>query len=225
MTYQLRELNFNSIIIFFISIFIITNLILSLFTFFSFEQNTIKTKQEINKPTLQEVNKVILSHIGNTYKNQQMIKKVGKIALIGQKEYGINIFDLYTIIYLESRFNRTAFNRNIKSFDYGLTQQNSEYIKNRFKSSSQILRNYNIKYNLSNMYDINLNVMSAILYLHYIKDKLRKNNRYTYKRYISAYNVGITGVKTKRKKGQKYFQLFIELKHKLFASYINNNIL
>jgi len=126
----------------------------------------------------------------------------------GQKEFNIDYKLVLAIMSTESQFNIYAKGKNRESIDYGLTQQNSRYIKRRYKASQLFLQKYKIK-NSSSLYDIGSNIFSCYLCLRDIHEysKLTK-----FPDYIKAYNVGEKGIKQPnlQNKAEAYYNKFIQ---------------
>lgn len=115
--------------------------------------------------------------------------KVVNALYYGEKEFNIDHKIVLSIIAIESRFNITAKGYNSGSIDYGLTQQNSKYIKQRYEASKKYLDKYNLKYS-DTIFDINQNIFSCYIYLNEIDKSSLVNS---FNQMIKAYNVGIKG--------------------------------
>jgi len=90
-------------------------------------------------------------------------------------------------------------NKN-KSIDYGLSQQNSFYIKKRYAKARKILKSMNLKYS-KDRFDILVNVMAGAVTLHEFKTELRDTSykdkipkKYKTLAHYIAYNVGARGL-------------------------------
>ena len=82
---------------------------------------------------------------------------------IGERYYNVDRDIVLAVIFIESDFKVNAV--NIKTKDYGLSQQNDKYYLARYKLVSKILDAEKIRYNINNKYDIYLNVLSCFYYL------------------------------------------------------------
>ena len=82
---------------------------------------------------------------------------------IGERYYNVDRDIVLTVILIESDFKVNAV--NIKTKDYGLSQQNDKYYLDRYKLVSKILDAEKIEYDINNKYDIYLNVLSCFYYL------------------------------------------------------------
>jgi len=82
---------------------------------------------------------------------------------IGERYYNVDRDIVLTVIFIESDFKVNAVNRKTK--DYGLSQQNDKYYRDRYKHVSMILDAEKISYDINNKYDIYLNVLSCFYYL------------------------------------------------------------
>jgi soluble lytic murein transglycosylase-like protein len=82
---------------------------------------------------------------------------------IGERYYNVDRDIVLAVIFIESDFKVNAV--NIKTLDYGLSQQNDKYYLDRYKLVSKILDAEKIRYNINNKYDIYLNVLSCFYYL------------------------------------------------------------
>lgn len=194
------------------------NILLSSLIFFTCTNASIKSKQKIIKNTQfikieNNLINAINKHKQNKYWNKRKIKLVIKILLIGEKKYKIKHTNILALISLESYFNPYAVCRNRTSKDYGLTQQNSRYIKQRYRSASKILKKYKIKYDKKNKFDIALNLMSCILFKVTINKIVNKRGVNIYSKRIEkivAYNLGLGGarMRTRKKIGLKYYRIY-----------------
>lgn len=133
--------------------------------------------------------------------------KVIKLLRIGQEKYGVPYKDMLAIMAIESGFKKYAKHRNRdRSLDYGLTQQNSRYIKKRYRAATAHLKRYGIPHKrIYHKYDIGLNLMSAILFQRDIRRQTRN-----YRRIIVSYNTGMAGYYKYKAKGNKYFKRFMK---------------
>ena len=129
-------------------------------------------------------------------------KKLSHILFIGSLHYRISHKDVLAIIKIESNFNLYATGRNKDSIDYGLSQTNSKYLKQRYKTVKSIANKYGLTYT-NNKYDMTLNILACYNYLAYIQTQVKE-----YKRYIISYNTGVAGSLYK-KTGEKYYNKFI----------------
>jgi len=140
--------------------------------------------------------------------SKQNKKRFVEIVYKGQKEFGIKYKIVLSIISIESRYHIQAVGKNRKTTDYGLTQQNSKYMKKRYKRTEKYLKKNNLRYSRSK-FDMCKNVFSCFMYLKTItKSKSIRN----FKEVICAYNVGIRGVRLNKyqKPANRYYQKFIK---------------
>ena len=72
-----------------------------------------------------------------------------------------------SVFYIESHFDKYALNTNTnETEDYGLSQQNSKYYKDRFKTAKIILDKEKLfRSDWNNPYDIYLNVLACYIHL------------------------------------------------------------
>ena len=84
---------------------------------------------------------------------------------IGERYFHIEQEMILVLLFIESDFNVHAKGENEDSTDYGLSQQNSKYINERYFVVKKILDKEKIACNLNDNYDIYLNVLSAYYYL------------------------------------------------------------
>jgi hypothetical protein len=123
-------------------------------------------------------------------------KSLVDALIIGEYIYDIDFKIVLAIIGIESNFKIYAKNQNKNNtWDYGLTQQNSKYCKERFSVARKIIQVKKFSY-----YNIKLNILSAFIYL--------KNLGLQDRNLIMAYNVGKQGIRTKRYIGEKYYKKF-----------------
>lgn len=124
---------------------------------------------------------------------------------VGQKEFDIDYKIVMSIVSIESNYNIRA--KNKKSNDFGLSQQNNKYIKQRYSTAKKYLDKHKVKSNVKDKYDIALSVMSCYLYLYEIEQSL---NTFNFHHYICAYNTGKRGYYKYRETADKYYNRFIE---------------
>lgn len=129
------------------------------------------------------------------------------VIYTGSKTFKINYKVVMSIISVESKYDLKAIGKNKNSFDYGLTQQNSKYLKVRYKAASKYLNSCGIQYNLKNKYDLGLNVFACFNYLKNIEDYGDLNH---FHEKITAYNRGINGAKNNNNY-QYYYLVLNEL--------------
>lgn len=140
----------------------------------------------------------------NRHWSKQNKEKCVDILYKGQKEFNIDHKIVLSIISIESQFNIKAIGKNKKSIDYGLTQQNSKYLKQRYKNAEQYLKEFKIKYTDSN-FDIGKNIVSCFVYLHDINEY---SDLIQFSDYITAYNQGVKGCK--RNNDNRYYEKFMK---------------
>jgi len=141
--------------------------------------------------------------------NKKDIQLATQALYVGEKYYEINHKLILTMIGVESRFKINAFNKNTnESIDFGLTQQNNEYINERYTKVSAILKKNNLEFNSSNVYDIPSNILAGYMFYNDINQTIGTENP---KRFISAYNVGIRGSRLPRYREakDKYYNAFV----------------
>jgi hypothetical protein len=78
------------------------------------------------------------------------------------------------------------------TIDIGLTQQNSPYIKTRYRVARKILNKAGIDYS-NNVFDISTNVMAGAIVLKEFKKELKDRGIQTKYAHYIAYNVGTGG--------------------------------
>lgn len=133
--------------------------------------------------------------------------KVIDALYYGEQEFDIDHKIVLSIIAIESRFKINAIGRNSDSIDFGLTQQNSKHMKQRYEASKKYLDKYDLKYT-DNKFDINRNIFSCYMYLNEIDRSSLVNS---FNQMIKAYNVGIRGSTLKdwrQSKANKYYEKF-----------------
>ena len=141
------------------------------------------------------------------------VYKTAEALYIGQKEYKFSYKYVASILKIESNYTpyvTSKPNKN-KTVDYGIAQINSNNWNRLSKQSKKILKKYKIKYTNSK-HDIYVGILNSYGYLHWSKNYLIKKNRYSSKKWIQAYNVGVSGAFSKSKKlkekRKEYFKAF-----------------
>ena len=151
-----------------------------------------------------------------SYKDKQTFLNTVRVA---SKHYNIETFDLMTFVALESNYKidpRPKTNRN-GTFDYGLTQQNSNYYKGRYKIVSRVAKQYGLDYNIENKFDITLNVLSCAYFVNSLKKEIRqKYDTTTHFQVVASYNTGIKGFYKNRKIAKQYYQTFMKLRSAVY---------
>lgn len=149
-----------------------------------------------------------LNYFLNKYEQKwtkQQKSQAIRALYLGQKEFNIDYKIVMSIIAIESNYNIKA--KNKKSNDYGLTQQNNRYTKQRYLVSKKYLDKYKIKYNIKNKYDVSLNIFSCYLYL---KELEQTSNTLYFPHYIGAYNVGYRGLEKNSSIAYNYYIKFMK---------------
>jgi len=157
-----------------------------------------------------------LNHFLHKYNrkwSQENKQKCIDALYYGQQEFDIDYKIVMSLISIESQYRIVVTGKNIrrgkvKSIDYGLTQQNSKYIKQRYKSTEEYLNKYKIKYTNSN-FDIGKNIFSCYMLL---RDTNEYGSLIMFRDYIASYNVGIRGIRQEhtQKIADKYFNKFMK---------------
>ena len=126
----------------------------------------------------------------------------------GYNEWHIDPKIILAIISVESEFNIRAIGKNKRSIDYGLTQINSRYIKQRYKATESYLKYYKIKYS-NNNFDLSKNIFSCFMYL---KDLSDTPELIQFGDYIKAYNCGVRGYKCSKyqRQANNYYNKFMK---------------
>ncbi len=149
--------------------------------------------------------------------NSSRVEELTRILICIENVVGINHKKMLSIILTESEMDIFVIagpNRN-KSYDYGLIQQNSPYLIERYKAAKRILKRNHIKYT-NDIFDISVNVMSGALVIRDFKYELEgKGIQGEYCHFV-AYNTGPTGyldktlpMKIKRARYLKRFKKFL----------------
>ena len=140
-----------------------------------------------------------LNHFLKKYKQNWTDKNRNhciNILYCGQQEFQIDYKIILGLIATESEFRITVQRKNIrkgrvKSVDFGLTQQNSRYYKDRYRATIPYLKQYRIKYTDSK-FDMAKNIFSCYMIL---SDTNKYGNLIHFKDFIASYNVGVHGTK------------------------------
>lgn len=168
-----------------------------------------------------------LSQLKRKLSNEEK-KDIISVLKLSDEKYGIDYKDLIAMISLESRFNKNVkscnyekrwnrskrkFYRVCKSIDFGYTQQNSKSLADgrRIQKAKKLLTSNKIKFT-NNIYDTKLNIMCAVVYYLELRKILYNNGDYSYHKFISSYNTGISGYRKYPKKAQRYFEVFSSYK-------------
>jgi len=122
------------------------------------------------------------------------INKLTTVLITIENHFGINHKKMLSTILTESDMDIYAVsgpNRN-GSYDYGLVQQNSPYLKRRYNLAKKILNKYNIAYS-NDVFDISVNVMSGAVVLKDFKSRLKQKGVQGEFCHFVAYNCGPSG--------------------------------
>ena len=127
----------------------------------------------------------------------------------GQQEWSIDYKIVMSLISIESQYRIVVTGRNRNgSKDFGLTQQNSRYVKQRYRATENFLNDYKIKYTNSN-FDIGKNIFACYMLL-------RNTSEYydliLFRDFIASYNVGVRGVRLDhmQKTADVYYSKFLK---------------
>ena len=146
------------------------------------------------------------------YKDKQTFLKAVNIASL---HYNIEALDIMTYVALESNYTiRPPVRENSNgTYDYGLTQQNSDYYRSRFRITSKIAKQYNLKYNINDRTDITLQVLSCAYFVNSLRTEIKqKYGSVSHYRMTASYNTGIKGFAKYPKKAKEYYSVFFDLK-------------
>jgi soluble lytic murein transglycosylase-like protein len=147
-----------------------------------------------------------------SYKNKQVFLNAIRVT---SKHYNIDKFDLMTFVALESNYKITARGKKNSNgtYDAGLTQQNSNYYKGRYKIVSSVAKRYGLEHDINNKFDITLNVLSCGYFVNSLRSEIyQKYGDGSEFRLIASYNTGIAGFKRFPSKAREYYTVFKKLK-------------
>jgi uncharacterized protein YcfL len=142
--------------------------------------------------------------------NKQNKERFIDAIYYGSQEFNINPKIIMSIVSIESQYKITAkgINRKgkkVKSIDFGLSQQNSKYLKHRYKATVPYLKEYKLKHNVKDKYDISCNIFACYMYMRSITDY---SDLVLFSDLITAYNQGIRGAK--RNNDSSYYEKFLK---------------
>ena len=153
-----------------------------------------------------------LKQFKRTWSDKTFSRVVNTIVIM-ERRTRIPHEDVVAIIATESEMKIIATGRNKDgSTDFGLSQQNSKHIKARYLTASKILAEEGIQFDISNKYDVALNVAACFVFLNDIKTELGTGARHA--DIIKSYNVGVRGVQLGR--GEQYYNRFLTMKEAEF---------
>jgi len=163
----------------------------------------ISSEEIVKKEIQKDLNYFLHKHNRNwSWMNKKLFVEV---MYAGQKEFEIDYRIVMSIISVESNYKIQARGKNKGSIDYGLTQQNSKYINQRYKVAEKYLNKLGFKYSQS-PYDISKNIFSCYIYLHDMSDI---PELIWFKDYINAYNKGVRGA-LRNKTNDDYYNKFMK---------------
>jgi len=143
---------------------------------------------------------------------QANIQKCVDLLYAGEEEFNVEYKIVLAIMSVESQYNISAIGKNynkkkkLVSTDFGLSQQNSKYYKDRYKAAMPFLDEAGFKYDVNNRFDIGLNIYSCYMYLNDMTDY---RDLICFSDYISAYNRGKDGA-VNRSNNEYYNKFMIE---------------
>ena len=154
--------------------------------------NTYKVDNtKLNKSIIEDSLNYFLHKYKRKWSNENKQKCIDALYY-GQQEWNIDYKIVMSLISIESQYRIVVIGKNKNgSKDYSLTQQNSKYIKYRYKATEEYLNHYKIKYTNSN-FDIGKNIFACYMLL---RDTNEYGNLIMFRDYIASYNVGIRGVR------------------------------
>lgn len=136
------------------------------------------------------------------------VNKLTTVLIAIEKHVGINHKKMLSTILTESDMDITVVSgpNNNGSYDYGLVQQNSPYLKQRYTAAKRLLRKHHISYT-NDLFDITVNVMSGALVLKDFKGQLKKRGVQNEYAHFVAYNCGPSGYFYPHLKSKRYSYL------------------
>lgn len=138
-----------------------------------------------------------------------------KTIRAAEKHYSVDKYDLMVFVALESNYTIRALskaNRN-GTRDVGLTQQNSDYYKSRYRTVAKVAERYGLRYNINNKFDITLNILSCAYFVNSLKIEIKKKyNTTDHFQVVASYNTGIKGFFINRSIAKEYYSIFKKLK-------------
>lgn len=137
--------------------------------------------------------------------NKRNIDKLATVLIAAENHTDINHKHLLATILTESdmKINCVPRKRNKnRTIDYGLVQQNSKYLKIRYRSAKKLLRRSGIKYT-DNIFDISVNVMSGAIVLRDYRSIMKSRGVKDRFAPVAAYNVGPSGFFKKKLASKK----------------------
>lgn len=148
------------------------------------------------------------------------IVKAVTALYIGEKYHNIDHHIVLSVIQIETDYYIYSINRNkdrIASIDYGPCQINTQSLDDLYNRAEVILIKEKINnFDKSNLYDIQLNILSCYIHLNDYKQELVQKKEYNFMRWIQSYNCGINGSSDKevykhlREKKAKYYVKFVQ---------------
>jgi hypothetical protein len=136
------------------------------------------------------------------------VNKLTTVLIAVEKYVGINHKKMLSTILTESDMDIKVVsgpNRN-GSYDYGLIQQNSPYLKQRYAAAKKLLRKHHIAYT-NDLFDITVNVMSGALVIKDFQSQLKRRGVEGEYAHFVAYNCGPSGYFYPSLKDKRYHYL------------------
>lgn len=136
------------------------------------------------------------------------INKLTTVLIVVEKYVGINHKKMLSTILTESDMDIYVISgpNGNRSYDYGLVQQNSPYLKQRYNAAKRLLKKHHIKYT-NDLFDITVNVMSGALVIKDFKDQLKHRGVEGEYAHFVAYNCGPSGYFYPHLKSKRYSYL------------------
>jgi hypothetical protein len=160
------------------------------------------TNENIQKYDIEKDLNYFLKKYNRNWSKQNRDKFI-EVIYKGSTEFNIDPKIVMSIISIESQYRIVVKGKNKNSVDFGLCQQNSRYINQRYKATEEYLKRNKIAYTNSK-YDIGKNVFACYMYLKDISDSEALLH---FRDYITAYNQGIKGAL--RNNNDTYYQKFM----------------
>lgn len=151
-----------------------------------------KKVSQINKEEIRENLDYFLDKYNRNW-NEDLRDNCVNIIYEGSREFNIDYKIVLACISVESQFNIYAKGYNRDSIDFGLSQQNSRYIDQRYLAVEKYLRKAGIPFT-SSKFDMAKNIYSCFLVFKDIEQNPIINS---FPDSIKAYNVGVNGIKMK----------------------------
>lgn len=132
--------------------------------------------------------------LGERTWSRRNIETCTKVLIAGERLYNVSHVKMLGIMLTESDMRIRCVGRPNRNGtrDYGITQQNSDYLEERYAAARKALDAVGISYS-DDLFDLAVNTMAGIIVVHDFREQMQKKGVEDRMAHVLAYNVGVNG--------------------------------